>query len=180
MVVSTRPDRGKVPPDVGAEGSRGEQRSLAEATQALRGCKLFRDLNDEQIRAMAGAFRIERYAVGEAIFKQGDLGEKIFLIEEGQVTLERNVNLGGREGRTSLSLLGKCRILGCWACLLGERRHYTESAVCQKPTQVLSAEGRDLEAIMKENQQIAVVLLKRLSFMLGDKLHDCYCAMGTL
>jgi hypothetical protein len=36
-----------------------------------------------------------------------------------------------------------------------------------------------LEAIMVSNPRIAFILLKRLCFMLDERLHDCYCAMGA-
>jgi CRP/FNR family cyclic AMP-dependent transcriptional regulator len=147
---------------------------------ALRECKLFRDLDDAQLRTLASVFRMEEFEAGACIFRQGDLGSRVYLIAEGQVGLERSVNVGSSEAKVAISLLGKHRLLGCWACLLGEERNLGESAVCQKPTRVVSAAGADLEAIMESNPRIAFVLLKRLCFMLDERLHDCYCAMGAM
>ena len=165
MTVKTDVEKPKPPVAVASEADARDRKDVADVFQAL---------------TMATAFRIEEHGEGEPIFRQGDLGSQLYLIKEGQVSLERSVNLGGREARATLSLLGKCRILGCWACLLGDCRHLAESAICQKPTQVVSAHGHDLELIMKANPEIAIALLKRLCFMLDEKLHDCYCAMGTL
>ena len=146
----------------------------------LRECKLFKDLSDEHLRTLAKVFQVEEYNAGEYIFRQGELGLRIYLIDQGQVSLERTINLGDRAAKATLSLLGKHRLLGCWACILGEERYLGESALCQKRTRVVSAKGIDLEAIIKGNPQIAYVFLKRLCFMLDEKLHDCYCAMGAL
>jgi CRP-like cAMP-binding protein len=163
-----------------AASEHGQSGQEPEIVVALRECKLFRDLDDGQLRTLASVFRMEDFEAGECIIKQGDLGSRIYLIEEGQVSLERTVNVGSSEARVALSLLGKHRLLGCWACILGEERHLGESAVCQKPTRVVSAAGSDLEAIMESNPRIAFVLLKRLCFMLDERLHDCYCAMGAM
>jgi hypothetical protein len=59
-------------------------------------------------------------------------------------------------------------------------RHVPELAICQKPTQVLAAEGAKLRGILDANPDIALHLMKRLCFMVDGRLHDCHCAMGTL
>ncbi len=154
--------------------------SLLEKVKSLRGCALFKDLDDEQIRRMATQFHRNNYEAGETIFKQGELGHKIYVVSKGQVSLERNVNLGGGEANVTVSLLGRCRLLGCWACLLGESRHLTESAVCQKKTQIISAEGTELRDFLDGDPQIETVLLHRLCIMLGDKVQDTYSAWDFL
>lgn len=152
----------------------------AEVIAVLKECKLFHDLEDEQIRMLATAFHEESHKQGEAIFRQGDLGRKLYVIAQGQVQLERTLDMKPRVANVALSLLGKDRVMGCWACLVGELRDLRESAICQKPTKVVAAEGSELANIMEENPQIALVLLKRLCFMLDERLHDCYCAIGSL
>jgi len=153
---------------------------LTERVKCLRGCALFVDLSDEQIRRMATQFHAETYEAGGAIFRQGDLGHKIYVVSRGQVSLERTVNLGGGEANVTVSLLGRCRLLGCWACLLGEYRHLTESAVCQKKTQIISAEGTALRDLLDGDPQLETVLLHRLCIMLGDKIQDAYSAWDFL
>ena len=148
--------------------------------EALKRCKLFQDLEEEQIRMLATAFHEESHDQGEAIFRQGDLGRKLYVIEQGQVLLERTLDMQPRVANVALSLLGKHRVMCCWACLVGELRDLHESAICQKPTRVLAAEGSELVNVMAGNPQIALVLLKRLCFMLDERLHDCYCAIGSL
>lgn len=153
---------------------------LPERVECLRGCALFVDLNDEQIRRMATQFHAETYEAGETIFRQGDLGDRISVVDEGQVSLERTVNLGGRQANVTVSLLGRGRLVGCWACVLGEHRQLTESAVCQKKTQVISAEGTGLRDFLDGDPQLETVLLHRLCIMLGDKIQDAYSAWDFL
>ena len=153
---------------------------LNEKVESLRACALFRDLSDEQIKKTATVFQMETYKAGDTIFKQGNMGNKIYVINKGRVSLERTVNLGDRKANVTISLLGQCRLLGCWACLLGEYRHLTESAVCQKKTRVISAEGDKIRTLLESDPQIATVLLNRLCFMLGDKIQDTYSAMDAL
>ena len=152
----------------------------AKIAEALRRCKLFHDLEDEHIRMLATAFHEESHKQGEAVFRQGDLGRKLYVVAQGQVLLERTLDMKPRVANVALSLLGQHRVMGCWACLVGELRDLRESAICQKPTKVLAAEGSELVNVMEGDPQIALVLLKRLCFMLDERLHDCYCAIGSL
>ena len=163
-----------------AKGKAKGEAPLSEKVKSLKACELFKDLSDEQVRRMATVFHMETYEAGETIFRQGDLGHKIYVINKGQVSLGRTINLGVGEASVTVSLLGRCRLLGCWACLLGESRHLTESAVCQKKAQVISAEGTELRAFLDGDPQLETVLLMRLCFMLGDKIQDAYGAMDFL
>lgn len=151
-----------------------------DVAEALRKCKLFHDLEDEHIQLLAKAFHEETHGQGEPVFRQGDPGRKLYVVVQGQVLLERSIDMKPRVANVSLSLLGKYRVMGCWACLVGELRELRESAICQKPTKVLAAEGSELARVMEKDPQIARVLLKQLCFMLDERLHDCYCAIGSL
>ena len=157
-----------------------EQASLTEVVESLKACTLFRDLSDMQIHTIATVFHVESYQPGEYIFKQGDIGDRVYVIEQGQVNLVRTVDLWKHEASVTVSLLKRCRLLGCWACLLDEYRHLTESAVCQKPTRVIMARGVDLTAILGKDLQLNAVMLKRLCLMLGDRIQDIYHVTASL
>lgn len=162
------------------EAERDRMTSLSEIVKVLEGCSVFRELPEDEIQAIASLFRIESYDAGGIIFRQGDLGRRIHLIKEGQVSLEREVDLGNSTATVTVSLLGRCRLLGCHSCLLGECGRLTETAVCQKPTQLISAEARDLKAVLERNPQFAINLLKKLCHVLNDKLGGAYGAMDAL
>ena len=152
----------------------------SEVIQNLKDCHLFSKLNDEQIKKISGVFESKEYKAGDVIFKQGDHGDRICVIKQGLVNLERKMNIGKSEATVSVLYLGPCRLLGCWACLLGESRYHTESAVCQKPTRVITAKGSDLREIFKSDPYIHISMLMALCFMLGEKVSSIYGAMESL
>jgi CRP/FNR family cyclic AMP-dependent transcriptional regulator len=156
------------------------EKKYGEVVKHLRDCRLFSELTEEQIRKLATVFEITDYKAGDVIFKQGDIGDRIYVIAHGLVNLERKVNMGDREAAVSVSFLGPCRLLGCWSCLLGEPGNHTESAVCHKPTRVITAKDSDLMDIFKTDLRITVTLLMGLCFMLGDKARSIYGALESL
>lgn len=152
----------------------------SEVIKNLKDCHLFSKLNDEQIEKISKVFESINYKAGDVIFKQGDHGDRIYVIRQGLVNLERKMNIGKSEATVSVLYLGPCRLLGCWACLLGESRYHTESAVCQKLTQVITAKGSDLREIFKSDPYINNSMLMALCFMLGEKVSSIYGAMESL
>jgi len=70
--------------------------------EILRHVPLFREFDDEQLALLARLFTVHHYRKHETIFREGDPGEKFYVIISGSVAVVR-VNADGRE--TILSLL---------------------------------------------------------------------------
>ena len=68
----------------------------------LRRVPLFRDFDAEQLASVGQLFTVHRYRKHETIFREGDPGERFYLVVSGSVAVVR-VNGEGRE--TILSLL---------------------------------------------------------------------------
>lgn len=151
-----------------------------EIENALRGSEFFKVMPDEQITKVAELCRAESYESGEFVFQQGDYGENLYIIVQGQIYLERTTNLRERKGNIVISNLGKGRILGCWSTLLGEPHILMSSAVCQKPTKTVSVKGADLRQMMEENREIGFHVMERLCFILRDRIQSAYGALEKI
>ena len=150
---------------------------MDDIIQVLQGSRFFRNLAEESIRKVASLCRMQTYETGESIFKQGGHGEHLYIIAEGQVHLERSMNVGNRKGRVLIDTLGNGRTLGCWSALLGERHVLMSTANCQKKTTLLVLTGRDLRRLMTENTQFGFDMMERLCFLLRDRIQAAYGAM---
>ena len=152
----------------------------SEIIEGLRNCELFALLNQEEIQSLttslASACEMGVYQAGEHIFEQGEHGTRLYVIVDGQVILQRSVNIGNRVAMWPLGLLGKGRVMG-WSSLLYGPRSITASAVCQKPTQVVSIEGTSLRSVLEKQAEIGFRVMDRLSCMLGERLRAAYNTM---
>ena len=54
----------------------------------LRGIPLFKNLEDDDLKLIAGKLDKESYAKGEFVFKEGDVGDTMYLVESGQVAVK--------------------------------------------------------------------------------------------
>ncbi len=76
---------------------------MSDVAEALGKIDIFRELHAEGIERLAAVCAEESYRVGEIIFKEGDIGDKLYLILEGRVRISRDVSGMGEE---ALAVLG--------------------------------------------------------------------------
>ncbi len=152
----------------------------SEMVEGLKSCELFALLNDEEVQALtaslAGACEFEVYQAGDYIFEQGEHNARINIIVDGQVLLQRSRNIGERTALWPLGLLGKGRAMG-WSALLYGPRYVTASAICQKPTRVISIDGSSLRSVLEKQPAVGFRVMDRLACMLGDRLRAAYDTM---
>ena len=152
----------------------------SEAIHLLESCAFFKGFQEDHLQELTSMFEVESYAARDHIFRQGDLGERIYIVAEGHVFLERSVDLGTRKGTVVIGVLGKGKVFGCWSTLLNETHTLMSTAVCRKPTKVLAIKGSDLRKMMLDNNELGFHVLERLCFLLRDRLKGAYQAMEEI
>lgn len=147
---------------------------------ALAACEFFRGLEEADIRTVVALCWERNFNAGETLFQQGDYGEHLYVIAEGQVVLERSVDLGHRKGTVTIETLGRGRVTGSWSTLLDQTHLLMSSAVCQKTTRVLVFRGADLRNLMLSNKDLGFNIMERFCFLLKDRIQAAYGAMEKI
>jgi len=152
----------------------------SEMIQSLAKSEFFKGMEENDLTSIAGICEEHRCQTGEAIFRQGDFGENLFVIVDGQVHLERSMRIGTRSGNVVIEALGKGRVLGCWSTLLDEPHILMSSAICQRPTRVLVMKGARLRKLMMREPLFGFNLMEKLCFLLRDRIQAAYGAMEKI
>ncbi len=97
------------------------------------------------------------YAPGDVLFREGESGEVMFVIQSGSVRISKDV--GGEQ--KSLAVLGPGEFLGEMAILNGRPR--TATATVVEPARCLVIEAKTLESMVARNAEIALRLIKKLA-----------------
>lgn len=139
-------------------------RKGAEAA-ILAGIDIFSGLGPGDLSALSGKMRHRAFAPGEAIFRENESGEELFVVAAGLVSV--SVRSGDNED-IELSRLGPGAFFGEMAILERAPRSATCTAV--EDTDCLVLEARDFEALLVEVPSAAVGVLERMLGIAAGRL----------
>lgn len=148
--------------------------------KALQSCQFLKDISEAHLATIVDFSSIDHYEAGSYLFRQGDMGDDLFIIIDGYIFLERTMDIGSHKGSVVIDALAKGRTLGCWSTLLGEPHKLMSSANCQKDSIVVRVKGRQLRECMESDTSFGFFMLKRLCFLLRDRIEAAYGAMDKI
>lgn len=155
-----------------------------EIVETLKRCRLFNELPDEALGAIAELGALESYEAGETIYEQGSLGKNLFILSEGEVALYRRIELvNTRPGLVTVYVAKESpyrRLLGGWCTLVGEEHFQMCTAKCVRPSKVVSVGSAALREALGKSQEMYVKILEKLVLILRDRIESSYAAMETL
>jgi putative ABC transport system ATP-binding protein len=102
----------------------------------LKNCSIFQGMHESFLADAANAMRFEAFPAGALVIREGDLGDKFYLIRQGQA----EVFTGGDGGKTVLTRLGPGEFFGELALLKDAPRAASVAAVDKLEVYTLSKE----------------------------------------
>jgi len=94
---------------------------------------------------------------GTILFRQGETGEEMFVLQSGKIRITKSV----REGSKILAVLGPGEFFGEMAILNGAPRSATAEAI--EDAKLVVINGKTFESMVVSNAEIAVRLIKKLA-----------------
>ena len=129
--------------------------ALLEKILVLKKNVLFASVTTSELRAVAAVAEELHFRPGEAIVREKDIGDALYLIKNGAVTISKLVG-GERSVELARMEAGEC--FGEMAAIDEEVRSATVSAL--RECSVLRIGKEDLHDVLRENPQIGIELLK--------------------
>lgn len=102
------------------------------------------------------------YAAGDVIFRQGELGTEMFIIQEGEVNIVKHINGESH----ALSHLEKGDFFGEMAVLESVPR--TADAVAASDVRALVINGARFDEMLRKNPEVAVRIIRKYSKRLRE------------
>jgi len=116
-----------------------------ENVTVLRSLEVFRTMPDRDLAKVASILKGKEVRGGEDIFREGELGNSLFIIMEGRV----RVHLQGKQ----VAILGSGSLIGELAALDGEPRSASVTAL--NDTFLLELNGIGLYQLMSDRVDVA-------------------------
>jgi CRP-like cAMP-binding protein len=136
--------------------------SLLERILLLREIPIFANLSPEDLKLVAEMAREEWYPRGAVLFHEGDEGDVMFVIVEGDLQVLRTVN--GVE--QVLTERGAGDFVGEMAIIEAAPRSATLCA--QTDVRVLAIDGETFKGILRERPDVSFAVLRSVSRRLRE------------
>lgn len=133
--------------------------------EALQPMEFTRGLEPRHLVKLASIATEMTFEEGESIFREGDTGEIIYLVQEGSVALY--IHIPGR-GRVTILTIEPGRLLG-WSSLFPPH-HKTASARAVMPTRVLAIDAKQLWKVCQTDYELGYIIMCRVAEAITKRL----------
>jgi CRP/FNR family cyclic AMP-dependent transcriptional regulator len=131
----------------------------------LRHAAIFADLTDGELVHIAEICKQQRFKFGQTIFKEGEPGNRLYLIAEGEVRISRQIPGSGEEALTVLKQ-GAC--FGEMSVF--DRSERSTDAIANTDTTLITITRSDFEILLDFNRDIAYKILWAVVRLLSSRL----------
>ncbi len=139
----------------------------ATVPELLRNVPIFKDLDDNELASVAEVCREEKYRPGEYIFREGESGNRLYLIVDGEVRISRDVPGSGEE---ALAVLKPGALFGEMAVF--DRSERSTHAISNGGTTVLTIARPDFEMLLDFDRELAYKVLWAVTRLLSMRLRS--------
>ena len=134
----------------------------------LKEAELFNALNTKQLQPFRKHFTEENFETGEVIFSQGKQAKNLYILLEGEVTLD--VKAKAEIDITAELIQKKGETFGLPSLIKPYRN--SVSATCNRRTRVLSVNAEVLRKLMKQNTNVGIVIMERVAEIFFSRLNS--------
>jgi CRP-like cAMP-binding protein len=131
----------------------------------LRHAAIFADLADGELVHVAEICKEQQFKFGQTIFKEGEPGNRLYLISEGEVRISRQIPGSGEEALTVLKR-GAC--FGEMSVF--DRSERSTDAIANTDTTLITITRSDFEILLDFNRDIAYKVLWAVVRLLSSRL----------
>ncbi len=125
-------------------------------------------LSPMETNFLASLSRHERFDPGEVIFREGDVGEAMYLVLDGQVMISKLIHGAGEE---ALAFLGRGAYFGEMALIDREKRSATAKAHAEGAV-VLAIRRDVVEGLLQLEHVSSARLLRLLCSLMAERLRE--------
>ena len=131
----------------------------------LKKAAIFADLTDEELARVAEICNEQSFKFGQTIFKEGEPGNRLYMISDGEVRISRVVPGSGEEALTVLkpgACFGEMSVF--------DRSERSTDAIANKDCTLITISRSDFEMLLDFNRDIGYKVLWSVVRLLSERL----------
>lgn len=140
---------------------------MSAVTELLKNAAIFKDLDDSELAEVAEKCKEERFESGVYIFREGEAGNRLYIIVTGEVRISRDVPGSGEE---ALAVLKPGALFGEMSVF--DRSERSTHAISNGGCVLLTITRPDFEMLLDFNREIAYKVLWACVRLLSVRLRS--------
>ncbi|MEK8023508.1 MAG: cyclic nucleotide-binding domain-containing protein [Candidatus Hydrogenedentota bacterium] len=136
--------------------------------EILKATELFAGLSEEEITSLAAISRQAQYPSGQIIFEEGGVGDDLFILPEGRVSIE--IKIVQDTVTEQIYQARDNEVFGELALIDGHRRSARTRAM--EDLNVVAMGSQELRKLMDANHHMGYVIMGNLARIVSRKLRD--------
>ena len=137
-----------------------------QLSDALGANPWFQALEPPHFQKLVDIADLVSWTEGQTIFREGDQDDRLYLILEGHVAIEKSDP--GR-GRVTILTLGPNEIFG-WSAVTPVVRTRTANARAVRPTRAIAFDSQALRQACEEDHELGYYVYRRLTNVIAGRL----------
>jgi len=133
----------------------------------LRDYEIFKDYSDELLTELSKVIIEKEFEENEIIFREGDVGDSVYIVTEGEIAIKRSLDKPGDEEKT-IAMIEKGNFFGEMA--LFDKQSRSGSAYAAKKSRVLILKKEDFLNLQKKDPNTAMTTLITINRVMSERL----------
>ena len=131
----------------------------------LKNAPIFSDLDDDELQRVAEICHEQQFKFGQHVFKEGEPGNRLYLISQGEVRISRQVPGSGEE---ALAVLKPGAVFGEMSVF--DRSERSTDAIANTDCTLITITRNDFEMLLDFERDLAYKVLWRVVRLLSERL----------
>ena len=131
----------------------------------LKQAAIFADLDDGELSRIIEVCKEQKFQGAETVFKEGEPGNRLYIIAAGEVRISRNIPGSGEE---ALAVLKKGSVFGEMAIF--DRSERSTDAIANTDSMMMTISRSDFELLLDFNRDVAYKVLWAVVRLLSARL----------
>jgi CRP/FNR family transcriptional regulator, cyclic AMP receptor protein len=131
----------------------------------LRQAAIFQGLDEGELARISEVCREQEFTAGQHVFKEGEPGNRLFIVSDGEVRISRTIPGSGEE---ALAVLKPGACFGEMSIF--DRSERSTDAIANTPCRLVTIARSDFELLLDFNRDIAYKVLWSVVRLLSGRL----------
>lgn len=136
----------------------------------LKATPIFKGIEENFLKKLANVGQEIVYARGHIIFQEGEEAKALYILRDGQVSLDMKIDMGQGQGvhQATVDSAKKGTAFG-WSALI-EPHRYTLTATCLEPVSLIVFEADKLRSLLDSEPSLGYHVMKKMAKLIAIRL----------